>query len=71
MYEYSYSQVVGSVLGVIKAYTTRVGGGAFPTELKDSVGELLQTRGREWGVTTGRKRRYGTGIRTISYFYYI
>jgi len=47
------------VLGVVKAYTTRVGGGPFPTELHDEVGEHLQTVGAEFGVTTGRKRRCG------------
>uniref|UniRef100_A0AAQ4Q722 Adenylosuccinate synthetase n=1 Tax=Gasterosteus aculeatus aculeatus TaxID=481459 RepID=A0AAQ4Q722_GASAC len=50
---------VGRVYGVVKAYTTRVGVGAFPTEQKNETGELLQTRGREFGVTTGRKRRCG------------
>uniref|UniRef100_S4RT71 Adenylosuccinate synthetase n=1 Tax=Petromyzon marinus TaxID=7757 RepID=S4RT71_PETMA len=49
-------QNVGEVYGVVKAYTTRVGVGAFPTEQTNDVGELLQTRGREVGVTTGRKR---------------
>ncbi|CAO2638587.1 Adenylosuccinate synthetase isozyme 2, partial [Lemmus lemmus] len=52
-------QNVGEVYGVVKAYTTRVGIGAFPTEQDNEVGELLQTRGREFGVTTGRKRRCG------------
>jgi len=50
---------IGTVIGVVKTYTTRVGGGPFPTELLDSTGELLQEIGREWGVTTGRKRRCG------------
>ncbi|KAG7466326.1 hypothetical protein MATL_G00163760 [Megalops atlanticus] len=50
---------VGDVYGVVKAYTTRVGIGAFPTEQLNAVGELLQTRGHEVGVTTGRKRRCG------------
>jgi len=50
---------VGYVLGVTKAYTTRVGAGPFPTELHDDIGELLGTRGREFGATTGRKRRCG------------
>jgi adenylosuccinate synthase len=50
---------ISSVLGVVKAYTTRVGLGPFPTELKDRVGELLQERGREFGATTGRRRRCG------------
>ncbi|XP_063079273.1 adenylosuccinate synthetase isozyme 1 B [Engraulis encrasicolus] len=52
-------QNVGDVYGVVKAYTTRVGIGAFPTEQLNDVGELLQTRGHEVGVTTGRKRRCG------------
>ncbi|XP_066534825.1 adenylosuccinate synthetase isozyme 2 isoform X2 [Hoplias malabaricus] len=52
-------QNVGEVYGVVKAYTTRVGIGAFPTEQKNDIGELLQTRGKEVGVTTGRKRRCG------------
>jgi len=46
-------------LGVVKAYTTRVGSGPFPTELTDGIGEGLQTRGAEFGTTTGRKRRCG------------
>uniref|UniRef100_A0AAY4CK87 Adenylosuccinate synthetase isozyme 1 n=1 Tax=Denticeps clupeoides TaxID=299321 RepID=A0AAY4CK87_9TELE len=50
---------IGDVYGVSKAYTTRVGIGAFPTEQLNEVGELLQTRGHEVGVTTGRKRRCG------------
>ncbi|OGR89386.1 MAG: adenylosuccinate synthase [Elusimicrobia bacterium RIFCSPLOWO2_01_FULL_59_12] len=47
------------VLGVVKAYTTRVGEGPFPTELKDSLGEALRRRGMEYGATTGRPRRCG------------
>jgi len=47
------------VLGIVKAYTTRVGGGPFPTELFDTVGDHLGTRGHEFGATTGRKRRCG------------
>uniref|UniRef100_A0A3Q0SEG5 Adenylosuccinate synthetase n=1 Tax=Amphilophus citrinellus TaxID=61819 RepID=A0A3Q0SEG5_AMPCI len=50
---------IGDVFGVAKAYTTRVGIGAFPTEQLNAIGELLQTRGHEVGVTTGRKRRCG------------
>ncbi|HYE48899.1 MAG TPA: adenylosuccinate synthase [Azospirillaceae bacterium] len=50
---------VGYVLGITKAYTTRVGSGPFPTELKDEVGELIGARGKEFGVVTGRKRRCG------------
>lgn len=52
-------QSIGCVIGVVKAYTTRVGDGPFPTELFDDVGDLLQTRGAEIGVTTRRKRRCG------------
>ncbi|HLJ73494.1 MAG TPA: adenylosuccinate synthase [Thermoanaerobaculia bacterium] len=47
------------VVGVVKAYTTRVGGGAFPTELDDATGERLRTRGNEYGTVTGRPRRTG------------
>ena len=47
------------VLGVVKAYTTRVGGGPFPTELFDDVGKRLASRGMEFGATTGRARRCG------------
>lgn len=50
---------IGEVNGVVKAYTTRVGVGAFPTELNDDIGKLLQSRGAEFGVTTGRPRRCG------------
>ncbi|MBV8580200.1 MAG: adenylosuccinate synthase [Candidatus Eremiobacteraeota bacterium] len=50
---------VGRVLGVAKAYCTRVGGGPFPSELLDETGERLRERGREFGVTTGRPRRCG------------
>jgi adenylosuccinate synthase len=49
----------GFVLGIVKAYTTRVGSGPFPTELDDEVGERLGERGREFGTVTGRKRRCG------------
>uniref|UniRef100_G3TB45 Adenylosuccinate synthetase isozyme 1 n=1 Tax=Loxodonta africana TaxID=9785 RepID=G3TB45_LOXAF len=52
-------QNIGEVYGVVKAYTTRVGIGAFPTEQINEIGDLLQNRGHEWGVTTGRKRRCG------------
>ena len=52
-------RAVGYVLGIVKAYTTRVGGGPFPTELHDADGERLGTVGREFGVVTGRKRRCG------------
>ncbi|MEM8843553.1 MAG: adenylosuccinate synthase [Pseudomonadota bacterium] len=47
------------VLGIVKAYTTRVGGGPFPTELFDTVGKELGERGHEFGATTGRQRRCG------------
>jgi adenylosuccinate synthase len=47
------------VLGITKAYSTRVGGGPFPTELSDVVGERLRQRGQEFGATTGRPRRTG------------
>ncbi len=50
---------VGFVLGIAKAYTTRVGSGPFPTELEDDIGERLGTRGHEFGTVTGRKRRCG------------
>ena len=50
---------IGYVLGLAKAYTTRVGSGPFPTELTDEVGEQLGQRGQEFGVNTGRKRRCG------------
>jgi adenylosuccinate synthase len=50
---------IGKVIGVCKAYTTRVGNGAFPTELEDEVGEALGRIGHEFGATTGRKRRCG------------
>jgi adenylosuccinate synthase len=50
---------VGFVLGIVKAYTTRVGSGPFPTELEDEIGQRLGERGREFGTVTGRKRRCG------------
>ena len=50
---------VDFVLGIVKAYTTRVGEGPFPAELDDAVGERLGERGREFGTVTGRKRRCG------------
>jgi adenylosuccinate synthase len=50
---------IQAVLGVIKAYTTRVGGGPFPTELLDDTGEIIRARGGEFGSTTGRPRRCG------------
>ena len=50
---------ISKVLGVVKAYTTRVGSGPFPTEMKDSLGEKLREKGGEYGATTGRPRRCG------------
>ena len=50
---------INYVLGITKAYTTRVGEGPFPTELVDKIGELLGTRGKEFGTVTSRKRRCG------------
>ncbi|MCZ4280794.1 adenylosuccinate synthase [Kiloniella laminariae] len=50
---------VGYVLGITKAYTTRVGSGPFPTELEDEIGQRLGERGHEFGTVTGRKRRCG------------
>ncbi|MEO7178142.1 MAG: adenylosuccinate synthase, partial [Allosphingosinicella sp.] len=49
----------GFVLGIVKAYTTRVGSGPFPTELDDATGQRLGERGHEFGTVTGRKRRCG------------
>ena len=50
---------VSEVIGIMKAYTTRVGAGPYPTELLDEVGEGIATRGHEFGTTTGRRRRVG------------
>ena len=50
---------INYVLGITKAYTTRVGEGPFPTELKDKIGEELGTKGKEFGTVTSRKRRCG------------
>jgi adenylosuccinate synthase len=52
-------RAINYVLGITKAYTTRVGEGPFPTELKDATGKLLGERGKEFGVVTGRPRRCG------------
>ncbi len=52
-------QLLHYVLGITKAYTTRVGGGPFPTELADDIGRHLAARGNEFGATTGRARRCG------------
>ncbi|MCU0609621.1 MAG: adenylosuccinate synthase [Chitinispirillaceae bacterium] len=51
--------VIDHVIGIVKAYTTRVGNGSFPTELTDATGELLRKEGGEFGATTGRPRRCG------------
>ncbi len=51
--------IINYVLGITKAYTTRVGSGPFPTELKDKIGENLGKRGKEFGTVTARKRRCG------------
>jgi adenylosuccinate synthase len=51
--------IIGCTIGVIKAYTTRVGGGPFPTELNDDLGEHIRARGGEYGASTGRPRRTG------------
>jgi adenylosuccinate synthase len=50
---------IGKVIGIFKAYCTRVGSGPFPTELEDEVGEAIRKEGREFGATTGRPRRCG------------
>lgn len=50
---------IGDVIGIFKAYCTRVGSGPFPTELEDEVGEKIRQEGREFGATTGRPRRCG------------
>ncbi|MBI2196897.1 adenylosuccinate synthase [Candidatus Daviesbacteria bacterium] len=52
-------QKIGDILGVVKAYTSRVGSGPFPTELTDKLGAELQQKGAEFGTTTGRTRRVG------------
>ena len=52
-------RTVKTILGVIKAYTTRVGGGPFPTELNDATGQYIRDKGHEYGTTTGRPRRCG------------
>ena len=52
-------RLVGRVVGIMKAYSTRVGGGPFPTELLDETGDRIRERGREYGTTTGRPRRCG------------
>ena len=52
-------KAIGYVLGIAKAYTTRVGGGPFPTELHDEIGRTIGERGHEFGTVTGRARRCG------------
>jgi len=52
-------KAINGVIGIVKAYTTRVGAGPFPTELFDEVGDAIQKKGVEFGATTGRKRRCG------------
>jgi adenylosuccinate synthase len=65
-------RAIDQVLGVVKAYSTSVGGGPFPTELQDDYGIMLQEIGREYGATTGRPRRCGwfDGV-AISYASYL
>jgi len=53
------TKYLDKVIGIAKAYVTRVGEGPFPTELFDETGDLLQQKGFEFGATTGRKRRCG------------
>ena len=55
----SRRRAIGYVLGITKAYTTRVGSGPFPTELTDEIGQQLGERGKEFGTVTGRRRRCG------------
>src|SRR5690348_7151777 len=50
---------IDRVIGLVKAYTTRVGGGPFPTELTDAIGDQLRNAGQEFGSVTGRPRRTG------------
>ena len=52
-------KAIDGVMGIVKAYTTRVGAGPFPTELTDDIGDIIQKKGAEFGATTGRKRRCG------------
>lgn len=52
-------RTVKTILGIVKAYTTRVGGGPFPTELNDDTGQYIRDKGHEYGTTTGRPRRCG------------
>jgi adenylosuccinate synthase len=57
-----------AVIGIFKAYCSRVGAGPFPTELKDATGDLLRERGQEYGTTTGRARRCGWFDAVVSRF---
>ena len=50
---------ISEIFGIVKAYTTRVGAGPFPTELFDAIGDAIQAKGAEFGATTGRRRRCG------------
>ena len=52
-------RMIDGVIGIVKAYTTRVGRGPFPTELFDDIGDTIQSKGAEFGATTGRRRRCG------------
>ncbi|MFO7963099.1 MAG: adenylosuccinate synthase [Desulfobacterales bacterium] len=52
-------KVISDIFGIVKAYTTRVGSGPFPTELFDHIGDRIQEKGAEFGATTGRRRRCG------------
>ncbi|RMG38443.1 MAG: adenylosuccinate synthase [Planctomycetota bacterium] len=52
-------RIIDRMIGVVKAYTTRVGGGPFPTELDDEIGQTIRDRGHEYGTVTGRPRRCG------------
>jgi len=52
-------KTITGIIGIVKAYTTRVGEGPFPTELFDETGDYIQKKGAEFGATTGRKRRCG------------
>jgi len=62
------SSATGDVIGIVKAYTTRVGEGPFPTEIHDKYGEHLQSVGQEFGATTGRPRRCGwLDLQQLSY----
>ena len=52
-------RVISRMIGVVKAYTTRVGGGPFPTELDNEIGKHIREKGHEYGTVTGRPRRCG------------